>query len=129
MTYHGILLKVLIQLFQKLVRVWGETPRSFTSINFYLFVPLFDCWVSLQQSGVPSPKSSLLSFASALGKEFTDDFNLFSIDIIITPFNIYLKSYCFYMNYRLILNLFLYVLKFKYYIMLVQNEKDVICIL
>ena len=127
MKLHFI--KSFTKFFQKIFRVWGETPRPFSSINFYLFLPLFDCWFSLQQSGVPSPKSSLLSFASVLRKEFTDDFNLFIIDIIITPFNACLKSYCFYMNYRLILDLFQDVLKFKYYIKLVQNEKDVIRIL
>ena len=31
-----VLIKVLLNFFQKIVRVWGETPRSFSSINLYL---------------------------------------------------------------------------------------------
>ena len=36
MQWNCILPKVLLNFFQKIFRVWGETPRSFSSINLYL---------------------------------------------------------------------------------------------
>ena len=36
MQWNCILPKVLLNFFQKIFRVWGETPRSFNSINLYL---------------------------------------------------------------------------------------------
>ena len=36
MQWNCILPKVLLNFFQKIFRVWGETPRSFSSINYNL---------------------------------------------------------------------------------------------
>ena len=38
MQWNCILPKVLLNFFQKIFRVWGETPRSFSSINLYLYL-------------------------------------------------------------------------------------------
>ena len=49
MQWNCVLIKVLLNFFQKIFRVWGETPRSFSLIKFcicflYYFDTIFPIW-------------------------------------------------------------------------------------